>query len=729
MAHSSRVPEQEKAQLDQLTLLYAMADHIQRARHVDLIYEEAVEGLRRAVAADRTALLITDASGTMRFKAWSGLSERYRSAVDGHSPWAPGTRDARPVIIEDAQVAEGLGELRDVVLTEGIRALAFVPLLYRGRLLGKFMLYHDRPHAFTEAEIRLAEVIAGHLAFAIWRSRSDADQADLLRRFEAERSVLESVVKQMPAGVLVADVPSGRIIMTNPQVSEAWRRPFRQATEIADYAAWQGLSESGEPLHPDDWPLARTVRRGETVRSEEILIRRGDGSLGVIRMSSAPVLDGQGRALAAVATIFDVTEEKEAESNQAFLEEATGILNESLELSRTLHSLADLLVGRYAEWCVVYRVLETGVVQRVSSVHADPALAETVGVFGDPAVKVDERALVTWAVRERRPLLGPEITPEIIAEALPDAPELREAVDWARGGSFMILPLEVRGRAVGAIALYRGGDRYTEKDLELMTELARRAALAVDNALLYEKARAADAAKGNFLAVMSHEFRTPLSAILGYADILTAEVHGDLNPKQAGHLERVKASVRHLSHLVDEILSYASMEAGREKVRLDAVELVALARDVAGIMEPIAEASGLELRIVVPDQALEIRTDESKVRQILINLVSNAIKYTPAGHVEMRIRTEGGSAVCTVQDTGPGIARDHMENVFEPFWQVDRGDGRRITGTGLGLAVARRLARLLGGDVTLRSVVGEGSIFTVDLPLEGSSGKKPPGVA
>lgn len=729
MKQASRIPAQENGQLDQLTLLYAMADHIQRARHVDLIYEEAVEGLRRAVGADRSALLLTDSSGVMRFKAWAGLSEGYRNAVDGHSPWPSGTRDARPVLVEDAGLAEGLGDLREAVLAEGIRALAFVPLLYRGRLLGKFMLYHDRAHVFGEGEIRLAEVIAGHLAFAIWRSQSDADQADLLRRFEAERSVLESVVKQMPAGVLVADVPSGRIIMSNPQVSEAWRRPFRQATEIADYAAWQGVTQTGEPLHPEDWPLARTIRRGETVRGEEIRIRRGDGADGIIRMSSAPVLDGQGRPLAAVATIFDVTEEKAADANQAFLEEATRLLNESLELGHTLESLARLVVGRYADWCVIYRVLETGAIQRVSSVHAEPALAEVVRPFGDPATKVGDTSLVAWAVREKRPILGPEITDEVRLDIHADAPVLRQAIEKIGPTSFLILPLEVRGRSVGAISMTRSEGRYTQSDLALMMEFAGRAALAVDNALLYEQARAADSAKANFLAVMSHEFRTPLSAILGYADILTAEVHGELNPKQAGHLERVKASVRHLSHLVDEILSYASMEAGREKVRLESVELVEVARDVAGIMEPIAEASGLELRIRLPEGPLMVRTDESKIRQILINLLSNAIKYTPSGSVELHMREEGRAALCTVRDTGPGIARDHLENVFEPFWQVERGDGRRITGTGLGLAVARRLARLLGGDVTLQSRIGDGSVFTLDLPMEPAPGESGPGLA
>ena len=147
----------------------------------------------------------------------------------------------------------------------------------------------------------------------------------------------------------------------------------------------------------------------------------------------------------------------------------------------------------------------------------------------------------------------------------------------------------------------------------------------------------------------------------------------------------------------------------------DAGELV---RETASLIAPLAEEKGLRFNVDTDGAAVALRTDEGKVRQILINLLSNAIKYTVEGPVAFELRTAGSTALCAVVDTGPGIAREHLENVFEPFWQVDRGDGRRITGTGLGLAVARRLARLLGGDVTLRSRVGEGSTFTLELPLD-----------
>ncbi|MEJ2504510.1 MAG: PAS domain-containing protein, partial [Gemmatimonadota bacterium] len=154
---------------------------------------------------------------------------------------------------------------------------------------------------------------------------TDADQAELLRRFEAERAVLDSVIKQMPAGVLLADAPSGRVVTSNPQIQAIWRKTLRHASQVADYAMWGGLDSDGAPLDPRAWPLARSVLHGESVRGEEIEIERGDGTRGVVRMSSTPVLDSHDRQLAAVATVYDVTEEREDEARQAFLTGAWSI--------------------------------------------------------------------------------------------------------------------------------------------------------------------------------------------------------------------------------------------------------------------------------------------------------------------------------------------------------------------------------------------------------------------
>jgi signal transduction histidine kinase/PAS domain-containing protein len=702
--------------LDQLARLYALVDQVQRARRVEHVCDEAVEGVRTALPVDWTAIFVRD-GGEVTSRTSGGVSNRAGLALTRNPPWRPNDRTARPVV--EADIAKGgASPVTRALSRDGIRHAAWIPLLHRGRLIGELVLCRRDPKPFEPAELRLAEAITGHVAFAIWRVRTDEDQAELLRRFEAERSVLDSVIKQMPAGVLLADAPSGRVITSNPQIRAIWRKTLRHASRVTDYAMWGGLDADGAPLDPRAWPLARSVLYGESVRGEEIEIERGDGTRGIVRMSSTPVLDSHGRQLAAVATVYDVTEEREEEARQAFLEEVTGILNASIELSATLDALSQAVVRSFADWCVVYRVRRGRRIDRSAAAHRDPARSELMDVFRRGSIPPDSDHLVARVIRNDEPLLLPDVAPDDLARLSTTDPAVGEATAELAVRSSIILPLAARGEPVGALLLVRSSERYGQGDLALAIELARRASLAVDNALLYEQARSADRAKSRFLAVMSHEFRTPLSAILGYTDILTARVHGELSEKQTEHLDRIKASVRHLSHLVDEILSFASMEAGKERVVRSRVELIALTGDVVGIMEPIAAASGLTLGVSLPGGPLMAVTDPSKLRQIIINLLSNALKYTLEGEVSLELRLEGETAVWVVSDTGPGIAPENLERVFEPFWQVDRPQGARVTGTGLGLAVARRLTRLMGGDLTLESEVGVGSRFTVVLPLQ-----------
>jgi signal transduction histidine kinase/PAS domain-containing protein len=705
--------------LDRLTLLCAIGEHVQRARHVDVIFRRAVEGLCRVVGVPGAALLIRD-DGLLRVAAAYGVGEALGESIDGFAPWDSAERDPEPVVVSDLRGDPRVSTVRRALLAEGVEAVACLPLLHRSRLIGEILLFRGPGQGFPTEDIQYSRAVADQLAFAISRSRSDAEQAELLRRFEVERTVLESVVKQMPAGVLLADVPSGRVIMSNARVEVLWGRPLHlHSTQISDYAGWRGRDGSGRQLSAEDWPLARSVLYGETVRGEDIEVERADGTRITIRMSSAPVLDSQGRRLAAVATVDDVTLERAAVSRRMFMEEATGVLTASLELDATLSALTGLVLGRYADWCVVHQVRDEDKLDRVRSAHADPAKARLVTDFARGTVALDSDHPVACVVRDRQPRLA---TAPPYAAALITHPgdELPSGLGVR---AVLTLPLPARGRSPGgALSLIRTTGSYSEQEVELLTELAERAGLALDNARLYEQARSADSEKSRFLAVMSHEFRTPLSAILGYADILTAEVHGDLSTRQRSHVERMKASVRHLSHLVDEILSYASMDAGRERVRPEPINATALAVEVSEIMQPIAEAGGLTLRVRGAEGEEPMVTDPSKLRQILINLVSNAIKYTPEGGVELVLEPEDERVCFHVLDTGPGIPEAHMEAIFKPFWQIDSGPGRRPMGTGLGLAVARQLARLMGGDIVVTTPPDGGSEFVVQLPRHTTSG-------
>lgn len=241
-----------------------------------------------------------------------------------------------------------------------------------------------------------------------------------------------------------------------------------------------------------------------------------------------------------------------------------------------------------------------------------------------------------------------------------------------------------------------------------------------------EAAEGANIAKTNFLAVMSHELRTPLSAIIGYEELLADEITGPVSDAQKHQLSRIKASAQHLLQLIDQILSYSRIDAGKEVVRMEDVDANEIASDAATLVEPLAREKGLPLEVVPTGYALPMSTDSGKVRQILINLLSNAVKFTSVGRVTLAVQHDGPMVRYVVSDTGIGIAAEHRDHVFDAFWQVEQPSTRRVGGTGLGLSVTRRLARLLGGTVEVESVVGQGSDFTVTLPLEvGASARVP----
>ena len=236
---------------------------------------------------------------------------------------------------------------------------------------------------------------------------------------------------------------------------------------------------------------------------------------------------------------------------------------------------------------------------------------------------------------------------------------------------------------------------------------------------LNDELHRANRAKSAFLATMSHELRTPLNAVLGYADLLLAGIPAEIPPPAARQVERIVLASRHLLSVIEEILSHARIEAGRETVESAEVDLAEVLGEAAAIVEPLAAEKGLRFVPPSPDAHLpaSIVTDARKLRQILVNLLGNAVKFTAKGEIRFEVEAEGGWVSFRVRDTGIGIAPADLERIFEPFRQVDEAATRTAGGTGLGLSVSRHLARLLGGDVDVESVVGEGSAFTLRLPV------------
>jgi signal transduction histidine kinase len=231
------------------------------------------------------------------------------------------------------------------------------------------------------------------------------------------------------------------------------------------------------------------------------------------------------------------------------------------------------------------------------------------------------------------------------------------------------------------------------------------------------EAETANRTKGDFLAVMSHELRTPLSAIIGYQELLADGITGPVTEQQRHQLGRIKVSARHLLELIDEILTYSRAEAGKEEVQYEITSVNTLLDEAAALIEPLAADKRVGFSVIRLDAPLDIRTDPRKARQVLVNLLSNAVKFTDAdGTVTLRAQRVADTLELTITDTGIGIEAGHLDRIFDPFWQVEQKATRRAGGTGLGLSVSRRLARLLGGDVLVTSEPGHGSAFTVVLP-------------
>jgi signal transduction histidine kinase len=291
-------------------------------------------------------------------------------------------------------------------------------------------------------------------------------------------------------------------------------------------------------------------------------------------------------------------------------------------------------------------------------------------------------------------------------------------------GPILLIPLVANSQLFGVLSVTRDAGRpnFDEIDEERLGVMADLAAMALWKARLLEEARSADAAKASLLATLSHELRTPLAALEGYGELLEDEILGPLSTGQRDVLTRLRTVGRHLGSLIEDILTYASLEAERMTARDGPVRIEELADSLHPFLEPMAREKGIEFTLALEPGLPVLHTDEAKVRQILLNLCQNAIKFTEQGSVDVRISrgspaADGGPTVrFAVKDTGIGMAATDLQRLFRPFSQLEDAHTRRRGGTGLGLYIARRLATLLGGRVEVVSRPGDGSIFTLVLP-------------
>jgi len=313
---------------------------------------------------------------------------------------------------------------------------------------------------------------------------------------------------------------------------------------------------------------------------------------------------------------------------------------------------------------------------------------------------------------ERR---GPVVAADYGDDAFPLAQRLREL----RLGPLLLAPLVAHERVLGVIVIARpqGAARFGDREMHRLQVVADYASVAVWKARLLEASQAADRAKMRFLATISHEFRTPLTALTGYSELLADQVIGPLSEQQLDIIERMCSVTQQLAMMIEEVLTYTSLEAGHETVRASEFLAADLVRAVATASEPAARQKELALRLAAPLPPIRVTSDIDKARQVLSHLVGNAIKFTDEGELVLSLEQRGAEVYFIVADTGIGIAQEDVGRLFRPFVQLDAGLTRRHGGTGLGLHIAQRLAGLLGGRLEVESELGRGSRFALVLPV------------
>lgn len=483
---------------------------------------------------------------------------------------------------------------------------------------------------------------------------------------EAQRTLLEEVLRQMPAGVVIGDAASGKVLLANA---------------IADKLV--GATAARTPR--DGYPLRRALA-GESLDGEEYSITGEDGVAKVVRVSAGPVRSPAGGVVAAVTTFYDVTEHRRAEEVRRVLSEAGRVLASSLDPTATLQAVAGLPIPALADWCAVEVTDDEGTTQRATAGR----LAEVDLAF--------------------------ELHETVFARVLADGrPRLVSRTELGSLGAALVVPLSTHGRVFGAMTLVRdGGDRaYDPGDLELAGELARHAALAVDNARLFRAAQDALHARETFVTIASHELKTPLAVLQLTVQAFARSAARREDPVRVKTAtERVMRNVERLTHIVDDLLDCSRMMAGRLQFSLESVDLGVLAREVVTRLTELAMRSESVIRVDTAEGVVG-RWDRTRLDQVLTNLLTNALKYGGGAPIDVVVEGDAATARLSVRDHGIGIDSEDLSRIFQPF---ERAAGARYAGTGLGLWIVKQIVEALGGSITVASSRGDGTTFTVSLP-------------
>ena len=462
----------------------------------------------------------------------------------------------------------------------------------------------------------------------------------------------------------------------------------------------------------------RQIRRtpGDDVWNEEFRICHPEHGMRWIAGIGRCTRNESGQLLRMTGVNLDITQRKQFEQSLKFLADVSESLALLVDYKSTLNKVAQLAVPDFADWCAVDLADGTGSIYRVAVAHIDPAkvrLAEELMRRYPPDPNAGHG--IMKALRTGESDMAHTITDELLNIAAQDE-EHRSILKELNPTSYMCLPLKTKDNTFGVVTFVsaESGRHYGPEDLSLAEEIARRAAIAIENARLYQEVQDADRRKDEFLAMLAHELRNPLAPIRSGLDILAMDPQSDRDV-----IGIMQEQVEHVVRLVDDLLDVSRIMRGKIELRKKPVQLSLLIKHSVEAIRPLVESHEQELCVFVPDEPIWLYADPVRLLQVFENLLTNSAKYTEAGgRIEISAEIQGQETVVTVKDTGVGIEPELLPKVFELFIQSSRSLDRAKGGLGIGLTLVRRLVELHEGTVTAHSDgPGTGSTFVVRLPL------------